>query len=463
MEIEPRLMPRGSPRRAQPIDGRSSFGLGVASLDPDDLNGGIEQAVNCLQREFRSTSGGSGWYHYLDDPEPGVTASAVGLFIHSLANTQFDRSDEIIEYLLRQQITADGSNKGGWSVRTTMGFPILESTAWVLRALARERPSIASATAIQMGTDWILRNQNADNGWGSYRGEKSRVFLTSLALLALAECGRTDELFSKGQRWLLAAQHPSSSAWGAVGSATPTILHTSFAVQALTTSPPMLAPNSVRQIIDWIMSKLEPASFVEKESVVEEYDVPYIYNGETATFQNCLPHFATPVSLYTILASGHDSLSSQVFDGIRQILACQRDDGSWELPRSPTRASVWAIWPFVAALGEARHRLAPMQQGTVDLLYDGCALVQTSPSSSRVTRFFFFRKSTSFWMKRHWGKLALWALIVLLALIAILLYFVLDDTVNTLLALVFSVILFGVQIIWSKNDQRQARDRQADE
>jgi hypothetical protein len=111
-----------------------------AVLRRASIDTSISLALTCLRGHFRTIpshadnpAAAAGWYHYLDDQNPGITASAVGLYCFSLANVEFERTDQIVNYLVSRQIKAPTG--GGWAVRTTNDFPIVEATAWVVRSL----------------------------------------------------------------------------------------------------------------------------------------------------------------------------------------------------------------------------------------------------------------------------------------------------------------------------------------
>ena len=104
-----------------------------ATISGATITNCIEGALSCLRKNFRTGDGGAGWYHFLDDPDPGVTASAVGLFAFQAGRTSFERADEVVSYLAGQQVSGEPQIDGGWPVRTTQGFPITEATAWVVK------------------------------------------------------------------------------------------------------------------------------------------------------------------------------------------------------------------------------------------------------------------------------------------------------------------------------------------
>ena len=276
-------------------------------LHRGSIDKSITLAVSCLRGHFRtvpseteSPTAAAGWYHYLDDPTPGITASAVGLYCFSLANVEFERTGQVVDYLISRQIkTPFGS---GWAVRTTNDTPIVEATAWVVRSLnLPQTRTRASRAALDSGIEWLEANQNTDYGWGSYKGRPSRTFTTALSILALQESGGSRSVISHAHKWLIEVQGSSHPAWGPLPGSEPTVLHTSFALLALTASG-TLPVTAVHQSLDWLMERLQPGRRVEKDTAVEEYDVPYSHNNTNYTFQNSLPHFAAPIALTTLLA-----------------------------------------------------------------------------------------------------------------------------------------------------------------
>lgn len=276
----------------------------------------IANAVGCLRINFRTRdSGESGWYHYLDDLRPGVTASAVGIFCYRASGRPFERELEVLNYLNRQQIKEPGPGYGGWSVRTTQGFPLVESTAWVIRAMSSGPSLIAVGPSVSAGAEWLQKQQNVDYGWGSYAGQPSRTFTTALALLALQECGASEDFISNGQKWLIDAQSPNEPGWGILPDRAPTLLHTSVALMALLGSRGAIPLSTVRESANWLLEKLDPRQLTERSTIVEEYDIPYKLGGTSQEFQNSLPHFATPMAISAILQAGIDPLQPKLIQG----------------------------------------------------------------------------------------------------------------------------------------------------
>lgn len=434
-----------------------------ATLSSRDIEDAITRALTCLRSNFRTTDTGGGWYHYLDDQRPGVTASAVGLYCFHLAGSQFERTQESLRFLLSQQVRQEGPQHGGWPVRTTNGVPVVEATAWVLCAMSATH--VRSAICYQAlfdGIAWLERNQNTDFGWGSYKGRPSRVFTTSLAMLALSESGGNSETVTNAQKWLNDAQSPSAPAWGPMPGAEPTVLHTAIALMAQLALQSSLPASAFKQTTDWLLERLSPLTLVERATTAEEYDVPYQHGSTQDVFQNSLPHFATPVAILALLWSGCDPLKSSIFAAAKNMITAQETDnptrmGTWELPRSPERPSIWAVWPFVAALTSIQRAVFPstdrcqVVETNATLLYPGCAIVQTAESPGHLTRRLLFRNALLDWVRRHKLTVAIWAIVAATVGIGIGLWDSGELNYQTLLlAMVVPALLLLFQILWDR-------------
>ncbi|MBP1785266.1 prenyltransferase/squalene oxidase repeat-containing protein [Micromonospora chalcea] len=428
----------------------------VAALSGKSLSESIDRALSCLRVNFRSPEGTAGWYHFLDDPNPGITASAVGLFTFRIAGQEFERADEIIKYLVDQQIVDPDGGAGGWAVRTTNGFPIIEATAWVVRALSPPGTGrLAASDALRGGVRFLEENQNTDFGWASYAGQPSRVFHTALCMLALQECGGPPHVIDNAKKWLIGAQSPDAPAWGPLPGAPPTLLHTSFALLALSQLEGALSVNTISKTTDWILERLEAGEHVERSSTVEEFDVPYPDGDRQTVFQNVLPHFAGPIAVTALLAAGVDPLQPKLFAAASAIMRDQGPTGAWELPRSPLRESIWAIWPFVSALSKMREAVFPGRTGEAQLLYPGCALVQTQVSARRLTSALLMRNFLLNWVRRRKVTLALWSIGVVYSIGAVVLYLTRAvDRTEFLVGLILPALLLIFQLIWGARRRR---------
>jgi hypothetical protein len=430
----------------------------TAELSGIAITNAIERAQGCLRRTFRSVEGASGWYHYLDDLQPGVTASAVGLLTFSISGTAFERTPDVVRYLLSKQKTSADRSDGGWSVRTTNGFPISEATGWTVRALSRPQIGALGGDGLRRGVQWLRANQNTDFGWGSYFGMPSRVFQTAVNMLALQECCGDSEALANAQRWLIDAQSPQLPAWGPLPGSDPTMVHTSMALSALSRIPGALSVNTMRLTAEWLLENLEPGRHVERSTTVEEYDVPYNDGVLSTVFQNSLPHFAGPMALSAIISSGAlDPLQTKIFKSIEGIIDTQLQEGHWEIPRSPMRPSIWALWPFVSALSLARQAILTSPRCKATLMFPGCAIVQSEEAGRGLTRGLLIRNAATEWARTRWVALMLWLVsAVATGVPVVLLVLGLLSLVEFLTALIVPVLLMLFQFLWERRPRTGA-------
>jgi hypothetical protein len=453
-DLEGARLPRSSP-------GEEDMLQSDAVLHRGEIDTSIGLALSCLRGHFRTVPAetenlaAAGWYHYLDDQTPGITASAVGLYCFSLADAEFERTEQVLDYLVSRQVKT--STGGGWAVRSTQDFPIVEATAWVVRCLGLPQArNKATREALDSGIEWLEANQNTDYGWGSYKGRPSRTFTTALSVLALREGGGSRSVIGDAHKWLIEAQSPSQPAWGPLSGSEPTMLHTSVALLALLTLPGTLPANAVHQSTEWLLERLQPGQHVERDTAVEEYDVPYSHNKSSYTFQNSLPHFATPLALTALLRAGADPFQKKIFDTVSEIMGAQEIQdpalsGAWELPRSPRRPSIWAIWPFVAALSSARAAIIPSSEGTATLLFPGCSLIQSASTTKHLTRRLLIRNALTDWLRLRKFAVALWAVAGLTVVIPLVLWRTGQFTLDVfLIALALPVLLLLFQILWDR-------------
>lgn len=414
------------------------------------LTTAIDHGLECLRRNFRSASGSAGWYHFLDDPAAGVTASAVGLFIFRVAGQRFERAEEVVRYLVGQQVK-QGDERGGWAIRTMNGFPIVEATVWAVRALSLPGTGLLQATdALRMGAEYLERNQNTDFGWGSYGGQPSRVFHTALTMLALQECGGSTAVIDNGKKWLVGAQNSQAPAWGPLPGSEPTLLHTSLALMALVGIDNALSVNTIRDTTDWMMERLKPGQHVEDASAVEDFDVPYPENHGLPPYQNTLAHFAAPVAVTALLAAGVNPLQRKLFDVVSEFCESQRETGAWRLPRSPRRDSVWALWPFIAALAAMRRRLLPAHDSQAHLLFEGCAIIQRADDQRKVTPARLMWEWLMQTIRSSTLGFSLWAIAIVYTGVAVGLLLLAEavDATTFLISLVLPTLLVVFQLVY---------------
>ncbi|MEW5721402.1 MAG: prenyltransferase/squalene oxidase repeat-containing protein, partial [Chloroflexota bacterium] len=97
------------------------------------------------------------------------------------------------EFLLRAQ-NADG----GWGYRER-GMSYVEPTAAVLLALT-------DLNACARGRDFLLSLQHADGGWGIAAMDSESGWMTAWAVRALADFPQARDAVARGAQWLLAAE-----------------------------------------------------------------------------------------------------------------------------------------------------------------------------------------------------------------------------------------------------------------
>lgn len=238
------------------------------------------------------------------------------------------------------------------------------------------------------------------------------------------------------------------------------MLHTSICLMALLAAPGSLPTAAARQTIEWLIKRLEPGEHVEDSTTVEEYDVPYIHNEMPDTFQNSLPHFAGPVTLSALIRAGVDPLQAKIFNAIEGIIKSQESgetqrSGTWKLPRSPQRPSIWAIWPFVAALTEARAAIFPPTDSTATLLFPGCAIIQSSSSTRHLTRRLLIKNALVDWLRQRKLAVGLWTTAIATIIIPLVLWRTGQLTLSVfLIAMVLPALILIFQMLWDRKTQR---------
>jgi hypothetical protein len=424
------------------------------SLRQSAIINSIELALSLLRKTYRSNpyQNEFGWYHYLDDPSPGVTASAVSLFCFSIANQPFEHTEQVITYLKDRQIfSSDPRLNGGWSVRTTFDFPVVESTAWVLRSLYLNQISLnKNSPDIKAAYSFLVNNQNMDHGWGSCYGQPSRIFHTSLAIIALASFNRFSQEVSLGADWLIQSRQKDIPAWGALPDSSPSALHTSWALLALSELPYKIPNEIIEKSLIWLIDTLDPTKITELTSQAEDYDVPFMSGGKSFVYQFNLPHFCLPVAVYTLLKLSRNLDSTKMCKAINTIIESQTDTGFWPIPRSPSRPSIWGIWPFLAALIQASnlYHLA-RDESEIFFISENVAIIQPEKPMAAVRETLI--NPYYFAIKRFINVYFGWLFLALFATGGFLLAFLgLISWIEFSFSLLVPIILLVVQIIIEK-------------
>ena len=421
----------------------------------------IARSLDLLRNTYHARTGDDtccGWYHYLDDPKPGVTACAVALYVFSLAGVSFERSADVVGHLRTEQVRSDDpALDGGWAVRTTHGFPLVEATAWVTRALSIPGVrSLRDAPTLERGATWLVNNQNTDYGWGSYKGCESRIFHTVLSIMALLDAGVDPTVVDNGMKWLLRAQAKDEPAWGCKPNEPVTLFHTSMALTALLRSPGQLGAAAIEDITRWIIGRLAAGVHTEPGSVVEEYEISYAVHGNKLTFANSLPQFAGPVACRALMLAGIDPHQSKLLEYIASITDAQVQDGYWTLARSPMRPSVWGIWPFIAALVAYRDRTLPVPSSRLLLLKEGAAVAWRSDVRLPSLRPIALQARMREWLVRNRVRIILRMTVAVSILLPTFLLATRSiDLVTFITTLVIPVLLLTFQILLERQEKER--------
>lgn len=398
----------------------------MTSVDIADVRESLARAAAFLEQSFLSQTGtdSGGWYHRLNGPRPGPTATAVGLRLSNVLTHGTTKEEEAIN-LLESRITRDPVIQArGWAVNITDPQPVVEATAWVVRSLltAKGRQKESYYELARAGAYWLKSAQNGDGkdqtlgGWGSFPGVESRTFTTSAAVIALARHGAYESSVVGGANWLLAAQRPRGG-WSELNSnnevATP--IHTAYAIDALLRSG--VEEHLVRRSINFLLTNLETGQFLA-QAHVENYllEIPALVVGGAKTgglVTNIVPHYTLPTALHSLMLTS--AVNSQVVaEGIETLLEAQMQDGKWPAADS-AEASIWPLCYSVRALTQYLQVFGPVGNRTSVLHLRDVTLVMPNNRSLALTavREIFF----GLWslIRRHpfWTSAVLTCIVVL--------------------------------------------------
>ncbi|TYK42886.1 prenyltransferase/squalene oxidase repeat-containing protein [Actinomadura decatromicini] len=349
-------LPAPAPRAGPPAAAPAS--PGTAAIDLAVLHARLEESLDVLRDTYAHALGtGGGWYHELTRPEPGMTATALGLLAFVEAGRPFEYFDEGLAFLAsRQTASGDALRDGGWATKTSLGMPVVEATGWIARFLARARCDLRDdAPDLKRAYQWLLRNQNPDGGWGSLHGCRSRVWLTCLALRALSQLNPYDPAVDRGVEWLTADRTAARPAWGPTQEAAPTVTHTAFALVTLAEARPDLRTDRLLDAYDWLLAHLDPD---DDHTWIETYDVSPRAAASNGTASNgtasngpapepvwrlALWHYGLPIALSALLRDPRGPHGPAVARAFRTLVRGEAADPRWNVGPGG-RASLWTLW-----------------------------------------------------------------------------------------------------------------------
>ncbi|MFB4312420.1 prenyltransferase/squalene oxidase repeat-containing protein [Actinomadura sp. GTD37] len=330
--VPPRRRPR--PPRDAPV------------IDMAVLETRLNESLDVLRDTYAPALGsGGGWYHELARPEPGTTATALGLLAFVEAGRPFEYFDEGLAFLAaRQARSDDGLRDGGWATKTSLGMPVVEATGWIARFLARARCDLRDdAPDTGRAYRWLLRNQNPDGGWGSLRGCPSRVWLTCLALRALSQLNPYDPAVDRGVEWLTADRTAHRPGWGPTPASRPTVTHTAFALVTLAEARPELRTERLLDAYDWLLEHLDPD---DDHTWIETYDVSPQPGGAGPgrVWRLALWHYGLPIALTALLRDPRGPHGPVVARAFRTLARGEFADPRWNRYPGSGRTSLWTLW-----------------------------------------------------------------------------------------------------------------------
>ena len=356
-------LPAPAPRAERPA---AASAHDVPAIDMAVLQTRLTESLDVLRDTYAPALGsGGGWYHELTRPEPGTTATALGLLAFAEAGRPFEYFDEGLAFLsARQTSSGDALLDGGWATKTSLGMPVVEATGWIARFLARARCGLRDdAPDLRRAYLWLVHNQNSDGGWGSLHGCRSRVWLTCLALRALSQLNPYDLAVDRGVEWLTADRTAHRPGWGPTQASPPTVTHTAFALVTLAETRPDLRTERLLDAYDWLLEHFDPD---DDHTWIETYDVSPHGAGSKPVWRLALWHYGLPVALTALLRDPRGPHGPAVARAFRTLVRGEAADPRWNGPTGGGRASLWTLWWRLETLvALARTRLA----GDADVLH----------------------------------------------------------------------------------------------
>ncbi|MEV4675408.1 MULTISPECIES: prenyltransferase/squalene oxidase repeat-containing protein [Actinomadura] len=351
----------------------------------------LNESLDVLRDTYAPALGsGGGWYHELARPEPGTTATALGLLAFTEAGRPFEHFDAGLAFLAaRQTRSRDALRDGGWATKTSLGMPVVEATGWIARFLARARCDLREdAPDTRRAYRWLLRNQNPDGGWGSLRGCPSRVWLTCLALRALSQLNPYDPAVDRGVEWLTADRTAHRPGWGPTPDSPPTVTHTAFALVTLAEARPELRTERLLDAYDWLLEHLDPD---DDHTWIETYDVsPHGFGAGPAehgadsdpVWRLALWHYGLPIALTALLKDPRGPHGPVVARAFRTLARSEFADPRRNGHPGGGRTSLWTLWWRLETLIALRR--VPLA-GAADLLHwlPDATVVQRSHARER--------------------------------------------------------------------------------
>jgi hypothetical protein len=428
--------------------------VGVHGIDGHSIDALVERSLDLLRRTYRPGIGDDGgWYHRLDAPTPGPSATATGMSSFLIHSRPFEHEQECLRFLQKRQIRSDDPLlDGGWAVNTGAGQPVTEATALVAHLLVRTRTVFAASSPdARRARTWLVNNQNRDGGWGSFRDQESRVWLTAMAVRALGELDPRAPAVSAGAKWLVGARDPASHAWGERPRHSATVTHTSYVLTALvdsgSTASDRTTADAVTEGFAWLASHLNPTGVHDDHARLEIYNVTRVdAGGSTVMWENTIWHHGLPFALSALVRQTGTIRFDLIATSVRTLVTTQMDDGRWPAVDSSAAFSVWTVWPFLEALADVKAFL-PLRNGQIltplsaqAAVIQGGADLGVAPQRLLVVVRWRARKE---WVRRNWATATIG---LLLACGTVLVATGVFEAQEVGFGLVVPIVLLGIQV-----------------
>ena len=285
-----------------------------------------------------------GWDQFLERRRVGTIGTALGFLALEAARMRLPppEIDKIVETLLRRE----NHETGGWGIKSmeAVGSPsIVESTCYVLRAL-RSAGLTTNDEPIRRGIVWLLGNQG-NGGWGTTSGLPARLLPTTLAMEALTSC-HDDESVSALRRateFVVRAQNQDGG-WGirpvSRGSPeeTSTAPHTARAISALIRCGYPLRDQPIQDGLEWLRLSIQNWN--------EVGEIEYLGDHEADRQRLDFKHTAHPLVLRAFLDTGLEPSDPIAIATIARIARQTTSEHSGAFGGTP----IWAAYDRVEIL-----------------------------------------------------------------------------------------------------------------
>jgi hypothetical protein len=315
--------------------------------------------LNNIKTHFRILGNKAGWHQYLGSEKIGNIATSQALLLLDEFGVGFDKKYLAVENIIKSQTISKGdkARDGGWAYVTNFAsMPSSEATCWALLALHKEN---RNSNFIKRGINWLLQNQVEglqDEGWGTIKTDKSRVYTTCLVLKTLKAFNyEHSPQFERGLNYLINSQN-SDGGWGEKFGFASSITHTSHAVIGLVDI--INSPNSqiIKRGVDWLNK-----NFIATENDVlknggyhEIIEFDCDINGVNTHQRLTYYHLPVPYALIALLKTGNIN-NKNVFWGFNQLIN-NNNDGYWFHPHLNDLKvkPLWAIYDVLMSFKELK-------------------------------------------------------------------------------------------------------------